>query len=257
MLAEAGFDAPAGGNLGTPLSEQVPASKPTSLHVVEVSSFQLETTGTFHPWIAVLLNLSADHLDRHASFEEYGAAKARIFANQTADGLGGRQRRRPGGARARATRPRAAIRFRARRATGSRRHGRRRRDRAPRRRRAAPLLPLAAVKLPGRHLLGDVLAAAAVGCLAGVPPAAMRRAVETFGGLEHALERVGDIDGVRFVNDSKATNIESARRAHRELRPRRRRDHGRPVQGRPLRGSARGRSRRGRGASWRSAKRGR
>ena len=69
------------------------------------------------------------------------------------------------------------------------------------------------MRLPGRHLLGDVLAAAAVGCVAGVPPAAMRRAVEGFRGLEHALERVAEIDGVRFVNDSKATNIVSARRA--------------------------------------------
>jgi UDP-N-acetylmuramoylalanine--D-glutamate ligase len=67
--------------------------------------------------------------------------------------------------------------------------------------------------LPGRHLLSDVLAAAAVSCLAGVPPAAMRRAVEAFGGLEHALERVVEIEGVQFVNDSKATNIASAAKA--------------------------------------------
>ncbi len=213
MLAEAGFDAPAGGNLGTPLSSQVGASKASSLHVVEVSSFQLEATDRFHPWIAVLLNLSTDHLDRHASFEAYGAAKARIFANQTAEDW----------AVVNADDPTAlalARRGRARRFDFSleatpddgvtvqggaivRRH----------RGAAAPLVPLASVKLPGRHLLADVLAATAVGCLAGVPPAAMRRAVETFNGLEHALERVAEISGVRFVNDSKATNIEAARRA--------------------------------------------
>ena len=78
---------------------------------------------------------------------------------------------------------------------------------------AVPLMPLSSVRLPGRHLLGDVLAAAAVGCVAGVPAAAMRRAVEGFRGLEHALESVAEIDGIRFVNDSKATNIISARRA--------------------------------------------
>lgn len=213
MLAEAGFDAPAGGNLGTPLSSQVGASKASSLHVVEVSSFQLEATDRFHPWIAVLLNLSTDHLDRHASFEAYGAAKARIFANQTAEDW----------AVVNADDPTAlalARRGRARRFDFSleatpddgvtvqggaivRRH----------RGAAAPLVPLASVKLPGRHLLADVLAATAVGCLAGVPPAAMQRAVETFNGLEHALERVTEINGVRFVNDSKATNIEAARRA--------------------------------------------
>ena len=82
MLEEAGFDATAGGNLGTALSGQVRASRPQSLHVVEVSSFQLESTDTFHPWIAVLLNLSPDHLDRHASFADYHAAKGRLFATQ-------------------------------------------------------------------------------------------------------------------------------------------------------------------------------
>jgi UDP-N-acetylmuramoylalanine--D-glutamate ligase len=161
----------------------------------------------------VLLNLSADHLDRHESFEAYGAAKARIFANQTPDDW----------AVVNADDPRAlaiARGGRARRfdfaldaapADGVTVQGDTivRRDRGA----SAPVLPLAAVKLPGRHLLGDVLAATAVGCLAGVPPAAMRRAVETFNGLEHALERVLEIDGVRFVNDSKATNIVSARHA--------------------------------------------
>jgi UDP-N-acetylmuramoylalanine--D-glutamate ligase len=76
-----------------------------------------------------------------------------------------------------------------------------------------PLLPLTSVLLPGRHLLADVLAAVAVGSVAGVAPAAMRRAVEGFTGLEHALERVASIGGVTFVNDSKATNVVSAKRA--------------------------------------------
>src|SRR6185312_17273765 len=75
------------------------------------------------------------------------------------------------------------------------------------------LVPLSAVKLLGRHLLADVLAAAAVASIAGVEAAAMQRAVAGFTGLEHALEPVAEIAGVRFVNDSKATNIESALRA--------------------------------------------
>jgi len=82
MLQAAGMPAVAGGNLGMALSGQVAESRADTVHVVEVSSFQLETTETFHPWVAVLVNLSADHLDRHASFDEYAAAKARIFANQ-------------------------------------------------------------------------------------------------------------------------------------------------------------------------------
>jgi UDP-N-acetylmuramoylalanine--D-glutamate ligase len=213
MLAEAGFDAPAGGNLGTPLSSQVGASKASSIHVVEASSFQLEATDRFHPWIAVMLNLSTDHLDRHLSFEAYGAAKARIFANQTADDWAVVNADDPA-ALALARRGRARrfdFALEARPDDGVTVEG----DAIVRREggAAAPLVPLASVKLPGRHLLADVLAATAVGCLVGVPPAAMRRAVETFNGLEHALERVAVIDGVRFVNDSKATNIEAARRA--------------------------------------------
>ena len=81
------------------------------------------------------------------------------------------------------------------------------------------LVPLSAVKLLGRHLLADVLAAAAVASIAGVDPGAMTRAVENFTGLEHALEPVTEIDGVRFVNDSKATNIEAALRAIESFAP--------------------------------------
>jgi len=213
MLAEAGFDVTAGGNLGTPLSAQVARSRPESIHVVEVSSFQLESTDTFHPWIAALLNLSPDHLDRHPSFEDYASAKARIFRQQTVEdwavvnaddplaletARGGRARRFDFG-------------FDAPLPDGVTVEGPSivRRDRGQ----AAPLLPVSSVRLPGRHLLGDVLAAAAVGCVAGVPPAAMQRAVERFEGLEHTLERVAEIGRVRFVNDSKATNIAAARRS--------------------------------------------
>ena len=213
MLQEAGLAATAGGNLGDALSGQVATTSPASLHVVEVSSFQLETTSTFHPWIAVALNLSPDHLDRHASFEEYASAKARIFANQTADDWAVINADDPGALslarNARARRFDFALDAAIHHGVTVDRDVIVRRDDG----RAAPLLPVASVKLPGRHLLSDVLAAAAVSCLAGVPPAAMQRAVETFGGLEHALEHVADLDGVTFVNDSKATNIASARRS--------------------------------------------
>jgi UDP-N-acetylmuramoylalanine--D-glutamate ligase len=213
MLREAGLPSTAGGNLGIALSAQVPASRPDVIHVVEVSSFQLEMTDTFHPWVAVLMNLSADHLDRHASFDEYASAKQRIFRNQTADDWAVINADDPAAlalARdARARRFDFAL-------DAPVTEGVTVEDGAIVRRterRAEPLLPIASVRLPGRHLLTDVLAAAAVGCVAGVPPAAMRRAVEGFTGLEHTLERVGELDGVRFVNDSKATNIAAARRA--------------------------------------------
>ena len=85
MFTAGGFKAVVGGNIGTPLSAQVADSTPDTFHIVEVSSFQLETTDTFHPWIAVLLNFSPDHLDRHASVAEYAKAKMKVFANQTPD----------------------------------------------------------------------------------------------------------------------------------------------------------------------------
>src|SRR4051812_49564122 len=82
MLEQAGFSVIVGGNIGAPLSAQVDASTPSTLHVVETSSFQLEQIETFHPWIAVMLNFSPDHLDRHPTVAAYAAAKARIFENQ-------------------------------------------------------------------------------------------------------------------------------------------------------------------------------
>ena len=85
MLKEAGRRVLVGGNIGVPLSAQVDESTEDTVHVVEASSFQLEATDTFHPWVAALLNLSPDHLDRHPDEAAYAAAKARIFANQTPD----------------------------------------------------------------------------------------------------------------------------------------------------------------------------
>jgi len=213
MLEEAGIATTAGGNLGQALSTQVGASRRDTWHVVEVSSFQLEATDTFHPEIAVLLNLSADHLDRHVSVDEYWAAKARVFANQTADDWAVVNADDPN-ALALARRGRArhfdfALDTTLRDGVTVDGGSIVRRDKGA----AAVLVPLASVHLPGRHLLTDVLAATAVGCLVGVPPTAIRRAVETFKGLEHALERVAEVNGITFVNDSKATNIASARKA--------------------------------------------
>jgi UDP-N-acetylmuramoylalanine--D-glutamate ligase len=213
MLREAGFDAPAGGNLGPALSTQVAASTPQTVHVVEVSSFQLEGTDTFHPWISVLLNLSPDHLDRHPTFEAYRAAKARIFRNQTAadwavinrDDVGALSLAPAAGPR------RFEFALDAHVSDGVTVEHETIVHRAGHS--VTPLLPVSSVTVPGRHILSDVLAATAVSLLAGVPPTAMQRAVERFQGLEHALQRVAVVDGVQFINDSKATNIAAALRA--------------------------------------------
>ena len=213
MLEAAGFKVTVGGNIGAPLSAQVADSTPDSFHVVETSSFQLEQIETFHPWIAVMLNFSPDHLDRHPSVEAYAAAKARIFEKQNvtdwavvnADDPGVLAMARRGRAQLRLFSPQTPL-----------EEGTvveqdwivdRRLDRAER------LVPLSSIHLLGPHLVNDVMAAATVGALAGAAPAAMTAAVDAFRGLEHAMELVADVGGVRFVNDSKATNVESALRS--------------------------------------------
>ncbi len=213
MCEAAGLKVLVGGNIGTPLSSQVESSTPDALHVVEASSFQLEGTDTFHPWIAVLLNLFPDHLDRHAAYTDYVNAKGRIFANQTegdwavinADDPQALQLAR----RARSRRFEFSLAAKISEGMVASPSAIALRTDST----ETPLIPLTSVRLFGRHMLEDVMAAASAARLAGVSSAAMVRAVESFRGLEHALEPVGEIAGVRFVNDSKATNVESARRA--------------------------------------------
>ncbi|HJR61563.1 MAG TPA: UDP-N-acetylmuramoyl-L-alanine--D-glutamate ligase [Vicinamibacterales bacterium] len=213
MLEAGGHRVLVGGNIGHALSAQVDDSTEDTIHVVEASSFQLETIETFRPWIAVLLNFSPDHLDRHVSVDAYAAAKSRIFINQTADDwavLNADDASVAPLASAAASR-RVLFSMSDALVSGVCVRG----DEIVRRTEEGdqPLVPLSAIRLLGRHLVADVLAASAVASLAGVDAAAMTEAVEGFKGLEHALEPVSEIAGVLFVNDSKATNVEAARRA--------------------------------------------
>jgi UDP-N-acetylmuramoylalanine--D-glutamate ligase len=213
MLEAGGHRVLVGGNIGHALSAQVDDSTEETIHVVEASSFQLESIETFRPWIAVLLNFSPDHLDRHATVEEYADAKARVFANQGRSDWAVLNADDPQTLALAASGHARRLLFSM---AGTIREGILIAGRTIVRRTAngdEPLVPLSSVKLLGPHLVADVLAAAAVSSLAGVDAAAMTRAVESFTGLEHALEPVTEVGGVRFVNDSKATNIEAARRA--------------------------------------------
>jgi UDP-N-acetylmuramoylalanine--D-glutamate ligase len=213
MLEAGGHRVLVGGNIGHALSAQVDDSTEDTIHVVEASSFQLESVETFRPWIAVLLNFSPDHLDRHTSVEEYAAAKGRIFVNQrpsdwavlNADDVA------VAPIAAAAASRRLLFSMHDDLASGVIVRG----DEIVRRSEdgEVPLVPVSSIRLLGRHLVADVLAAAAVASLAGVDSASMTSAVEGFSGLEHALERVAEIGGVLFVNDSKATNVEAASRA--------------------------------------------
>jgi UDP-N-acetylmuramoylalanine--D-glutamate ligase len=202
-----------GGNIGVPLSAQVEQSTADTIHVVEASSFQLETTTTFRPSIALWLNFADDHLDRHPTVEAYAAAKARIFARQQPDDWAVLNADDPvvmtHGARAASQR----VLFSPSRPID---HGFAVEGEWIVRRTATAverLIPVSAVELTGRHMLGNVVAAAAVATAAGLPPQAMVEGLRGFRGLEHVMEPAGEIGGVRFVNDSKATNVEAARRS--------------------------------------------
>ena len=198
---EAGLPVTVAGNVGTALSTYVDALAPDAVVVCEVSSFQLEDTVLFAPEGAVLLNLQPDHLDRHGTFENYRAAKLRVFANQGNDDvavapvglgvedLGGCARRVCFG-----TGPSAAE--------MAERAGELWWD-------DEPLIAVGELRLRGAHNRQNAMAAAAA-CLArGVDIDAVRDGLRTFGGVEHRLEEVATVDGVLYVNDSKATNVDS------------------------------------------------
>jgi UDP-N-acetylmuramoylalanine--D-glutamate ligase len=213
MLTAAGRKVLVGGNIGVPLSAQVEQSTPETVHVVETSSFQLETTTAFHPWISLWLNFADDHLDRHPSVDAYAAAKARIFANQTANDWAVVNADDPTVMERSAGIAARRVEF-----SSSGREGAvfaLDKDWIVKRTPAGAerLIPASAVELTGRHMLHNVLAAAAVSSVAGVSSSAMVQALEGFRGLEHVMEPVAEIGGIRFVNDSKATNVEAARRS--------------------------------------------
>ncbi len=214
IFAEAGRRVQVGGNIGTPLISLVESATDDTVHVVEVSSFQLEAVTSFRPRVAALLNLTPDHLDRHSSMGDYVAAKARLFGFQQGDDFA------IFNADDRACAD-LAPEVRAQRFWFSRQ---RRLDvgtfvengwlcyrNSPSA--SERLLPRAEIRLKGQHNLENVLAAACAARVLEVAPERIRGAVAAFEGVEHRLEFVAEIDGVRWFNDSKATNVDAALKA--------------------------------------------
>ena len=208
MLRAAGRDVRVGGNIGDAVTGLLDGATAGTTFVLEVSSFQLETTDSLKPKVAVYLNLSPDHLDRHATFDEYAAAKARIFRNQDEDDfavVNGDDDAVLAAARAGRAR---VVRF----GTGADAEAQFAHDDAClwAGAREDVLFHRSDVKVPGEHIAMDLLAAGTAARLMGAPAEAIRRAVGAFEGIENVLERVGTTRGVAFYNDTKATNVDAA-----------------------------------------------
>jgi UDP-N-acetylmuramoylalanine--D-glutamate ligase len=194
------------GNVGTPLTSLVGEVPPEATVACECSSFQLEDAGAFAPECAVLLNATPDHLDRHHDFEDYLQAKLRIFANQGNDDvavfnatepalqgrdLGGCARRIP---YCRGSDPDCAVSLN----EGTLFIG------------SEPLMYVTELSLPGPHNAENAMATAAAAASMGIEHGAIREGLRSFAGVPHRLERVAEVGGVLYVNDSKATNVAAA-----------------------------------------------
>lgn len=221
MLREAGLDARAVGNIGDPITAHVDGSDEATIFVTEASSFQLETTRDFRPDCAVFLNLFADHLDRHPSFEAYAEAKARIFVNQTendaaivnAEDPGVLELARKTRARVIPFRPRTPPPASARGEGAYFEGGEARFGNAA----VTTLFRDKDVQIPGSAVRANLLAAATAAHHLGVASDSIGKAVRGFRGVPHTFERLGEVRGVAFFNDSKATTLESVEAALRSF----------------------------------------
>jgi len=227
ILKEGKKRARVAGNIGIAPSQEVRHLTENDIAVWEVSSFQLESTHHFHPVVSVILNITPDHLDRHTTIEKYIEAKKRIFANQTDSDYIVLNADSPivaGFAKETKARPVFFSRkrsldigvfiesnhiviknFESRTFKGGLE-------------KKVRLCPLSEIKLPGVHNLENVLAAAAVGAMLKIDATVIRNAISNFRGLKDTLEFVRELNGVKFINDTKATNVDAVRAALQAMR---------------------------------------
>ncbi len=193
ILQTARVPSQTGGNIGTPVIAMTESSRPGQWNVLELSSFQLETVSTFRSHVAVCLNVTQNHLDRHHTFENYAAAKGNLFRSQQPGDYAVLNAEDETCRTFAALTPAQAVWF-----TG---------------REIEQLMPLSEVPIPGMHNAENVMAAAAAAGIAGVSKPQIAAAVKTFKAVEHRLEFVAEINGVRFYNDSKATSVDATLKA--------------------------------------------
>jgi len=213
IVAAGGYPTMVGGNIGTPAISLVERATPETIVVLEVSSFQLETIQNFRPKVAVVLNVTPDHLDRHRTFAAYTDAKARIFENQRAEDFAVLNADDPTCV-ALASRTRAQVFWFDRKKEvkqGAYVHDGRVlfRDASGQ----PEIMLVSEVPLKGAHNVENVLAAVCVGALMGCEAERIRKAVRDFKAVEHRLEYVATIRGVEYYNDSKATNVDATIKA--------------------------------------------
>ncbi len=213
IMTAGGFSALVGGNIGTPAIVLAERATPESVIVLEVSSFQLETIHSFRPKVAVILNVTPDHLDRHRTFEAYVDAKARILENQQSADLAVLNAADPTCV-AMAARTKAQVFWFSRQKEVQQgawvldgnilfREGAQQRE----------IMLVSEIPLKGAHNLENVLAAVCAGALMGCAAEKIRQAVREFKAVEHRLEHVATIRGVDYYNDSKATNVDATIKA--------------------------------------------
>jgi len=213
LLKNSGLECFVGGNIGTPLMAYAAGTQKADYAVVEVSSFQLDTIDAFCPFISVILNISPDHLDRYSSYEAYVQSKLRLFKNQEAGSfliLNDDDKRLSSINPASQV---SVLRYGIEKRKGRHATLENRKAKASLNGMESKWFSLESFGLVGEHNLENLLGCVLVGLALGLNPRVIQETIEGFRGLPNRLERVGELDGVLFYNDSKATNVDAAVKA--------------------------------------------
>lgn len=200
------------GNIGSPLSNYVLDLTESDLLVLEISSFQLETTVNFRPKVGVILNIMQDHMDRHSDMNEYISAKYRILANQTSDDYTILNAENPLSAICESYTKGKVILFSSQNKLKKGIYIDKDKVIANIER-PLSICNINEIKIPGRHNIENILAATAISMIYNVSPEIISDVVKNFNGIENALEFVGEKNGIKFINDTKATNVLSLKAA--------------------------------------------